>query len=300
MNCDLAVVGGGPAGLTAALYALRAGLSVVVFEKNVYGGQMAITPIVENYPGIVNVRGFELSKLMYDQVLKLGCRFVFEEVKSVNLKGENKSLKSGKTEVGCRTVILANGLKRRSLGCKGEQEFAGRGVSYCATCDGSLFRGKDVAVVGGGNTAVEDAIYLSNICSRVTIILRRDKFRAEKHLQDALLKKINVNIVYNSEIKEISGDKFVTSVAVRNKIGIVKNFSVQGVFIAIGYQPDNEIYKNQVNIDQDGYFITDEFCNTNLSGVFVAGDSRIKPLRQIVTAVSDGAIAATAAVRYIG
>lgn len=297
---DLLVVGAGPAGLTSAIYSLRAGLSVTVIENNIYGGQMSITNTIENYPGIKSVSGPELSQLMYDQAESLGCKFVFEDISEVDLRSDIKSIKvlSGKV-LKSRSVIIANGLKRRTLGCMGEKEFSGKGVSYCATCDGSFFRGKDVVVVGGGNTAVEDAFYLSNICKSVTIVVRKNIFRGESYLVDALKQKDNISVELESKVKQIRGGSIVDSVVLENTQGKVKELSVSGVFIAIGYEPNNNLYKGQLNLDDSGYFEVDETCATNIPGVYVAGDCRLKPLRQIVTASSDGAVASSQVIRHI-
>lgn len=296
---DLVIIGAGPAGLTAAIYALRAGIKVTILEENMYGGQMSITNNIENYPGFTNITGPELSNIMYKQVHNLGGEFIFEKVQSVNLSKKIKKINTATKELYSYSIVLANGLKRRILGCRGEKEFTGKGVSYCATCDGAFFKDKDVAIVGGGNTAVEDAIYLSNICNSVTIILRKDYFRAERYLQDLMSKKDNIKVIKKSRIKEIKGDRLVNLAVIEDDYGVYTELKVSGIFIAIGYEPDNKIYNGQVNMDERGYFTADESCVTNIPGVFVAGDCRIKPLYQIVTAASDGAIAGNKAIQYI-
>lgn len=299
MMTDVLIIGAGPAGLTAALYVIRAGFSAVVIEKNVYGGQVAITNEIENYPGITNISGVDLSLKMFEQVSKMGCKFIFEEVKSVDLVGEVKTVNTSTKQLQAKTVIITNGLKRRKLGCKGEDQFYGKGVSYCSTCDGALFKEKNVCVVGGGNTALEDALYLSNICKEVMIIVRRDHFRGEQYLVDLVEQKNNIVCKMESKIEQIQGNNVVESVNISSKDGNTQKVDVSAVFIAIGYEPDNSMYKGQLNLDEDNYFISNEECTTNISGVFVAGDCRRKLLKQIVTAVSDGAIAATQAVRFI-
>ncbi len=296
---DVVIIGAGPAGLTAAIYARRAGLSVDIIEKNIYGGQTAIIDTIENYPGFKKISGFEFSTVLHDQVKNLGAEFTFSQVKEVDFSGVEKylTMSDGKT-ISALSVVIANGLKRRELGCRGEKQFLGRGVSYCATCDGAFFKDKTVIVVGGGNTALEDALYLSNICKNVTLIVRKNHFRAEKTLSDAVFEKENIDVKFNTNVKEILGEKVVNKV-VLNCEENEEIFSVDGVFIAVGYYPDNDIFKGKINMDASGYFIAGEDCNTNIPGVFVAGDCRVKPLRQIATAVADGAVAGNAAASYI-
>lgn len=296
---DLIIIGAGPAGLTAAIYALRAGATVSLIEGNVYGGQMSITSSIENYPGFRSVTGPELSSVMYKQVIDMGGEFVFQKAESVNLLGDVKIVKTSVREFNAKTVVIANGLKRRVLGCRGEKEFASRGVSYCATCDGAFFKGKKVFVVGGGNTAVEDALYLSNICKEVTLVVRKNYLRAERYLSDSLDRRSNINKFMQSRIREIKGDKIVESVVIEDKGGNCREIHIDGIFIAIGYEPDNKIYKNQIEMNENMYFISDESCVTNVPGVFVAGDCRLKPIRQIVTAVADGAVAGSMAIRFL-
>lgn len=288
---DLVVIGAGPAGITAAIYALRAGLSVAVCEKNVYGGQTSIIENIENYPGIEKISGFDFAESLFNQAKNFGAEFIFDEVTQVDLKSKIKKISFKNREaLEAKTVVIANGLKRRLLGCKGEKEFAGRGVSYCATCDGAFFKDKKVAVVGGGNTALEDALYLANICSEVTLIVRKDHFRAENFLVNAVNSKENIHTCFESRIEEIIGEKKVEKIKILSKDSSeIKE--IDGVFIAIGYEPDNEIYRGQIEMTENGYFVADESCKTSAEGVYVAGDCRIKTLRQIVTAVSDGAVA---------
>ena len=297
---DLVIIGGGPAGLTAAIYASRAGLSVTVCEKNIYGGQTSIIDKIENYPGFKKINGMELASEMYAQAEDLGVNFIFDEVVKAELKESEKTitLKSGE-EIKCKTVIIANGLKRRTLGCKGESEFLGKGVSYCATCDGSFFKSKKVLIIGGGNTALQDALYLSNICSQVYVIVRKNKLRGQDFLFKAIQKRPNIEIKFESKVKEIKGVKFVTSAVIESKENGEYEMPIDGVFIAIGYDPDCEIYKGQIEMDENGYFKATEDCETNLDGVFVAGDCRNKPLRQIVTATADGAVCGNKAAEYL-
>lgn len=295
---DLLIVGAGPAGLTAALYARRSGLSVSVLDKGAYGGQIAETSEVENYPAILSITGFDFASRLYEQVKGLGTEFLFEEVIGADLKSPVKTIATATGSHQSKTVILANGAKRRKLEVEGEDTFRGRGVSYCATCDGAFFRGQDVAIVGGGNTALEDALYLSNTCRSVTLIHRRDAFRGERHLVEAVTRRENLKILYNSTVQAIQGDERVHSLSLLVD-GAPRQLEVAAVFIAVGFQPDNGLYADQLPLDQTGYFVADESCTTPLKGVYVAGDCRVKPLRQIVTAASDGAVAAFQAAAYL-
>jgi len=297
---DIAIIGAGPAGLTAAIYALRAGVKVTICESNIYGGQASIIDKLENYPGFKSITGIDFSSAIYDQVKNLGGEFIFSEVKSVELRSKIKSLKlSSGEELESKAVIIASGLKRRGLGCKGEKDLIGKGVSYCATCDGAFFKSKKVIVVGGGNTALEDALYLSNICKEVTLVVRKDKFRGENYLVKAVNEAANIKVLFNTNVKKIHGSDTVNKVTLLNSRGESFDSEIDGVFIAIGYKPDSEIYKDQVELNESGYFLAGESCETNLEGVYVAGDCRAKLLRQIVTAVADGAVAGNKAAEYV-
>lgn len=298
---DVIIIGAGPAGLTAALYAARAGFSVLVFEKNIYGGQVATTDEVENYPAIEHISGADFSTNLYNQVVSKNVEVLFEEVKRVDFSSEAKKVFTDAGEYEAKTVIIANGVKRRELGCKGEKEFSGRGVSYCATCDGAFFKGKDVVVVGAGNTALEDALFLSNICKSVTILVRNDKIRGEKILFEAVKSKSNIILKFNATISEIGGTSGAVSfVRVLDKISKQeKNLNVSAVFIAIGLMPDNDIFSDFIRLDESGYILSDESCLTDVQGVFVAGDTRKKSLRQIITAEADGAVAAANVSKFL-
>lgn len=295
---DLIIIGAGPAGMTAAIYACRSGLSVQVLDKFSYGGQVALTSEVENYPGVLNANGSELSQLFYQQAKAAGAEFISADINHVELTGETKKVFTRRKKFEARAVIIANGVTRRKIGCPGESTFGGRGVSYCATCDGAFYKGKDVAVVGGGNTAIEDALYLSAICRKVYVVHRRDAFRAETYLVNALQRKDNVHYILNATVTEICGQEMVRCIRCNTPNG-ERQIEVNAVFVAIGALPDNSIYASEVNVDKDGYFDAGEDCKTNAPGVFVAGDCRRKPIKQIVTATADGAVAATFAAEYI-
>lgn len=299
MVSDITIIGAGPAGITAAVYAARAGFKVVIVEKNIYGGQTSIIENIENYPGFLKISGADFAEVLYKQAKNFGVEFVFGEAVNVDFSGNIKKVViSDNNEIISKSVIIANGLKRRTLGCLGEKEFTGRGVSYCATCDGAFFKNKSVLVVGGGNTALEDALYLSGICKDVTIIVRKGNFRGEKILVDSVEKTDNIKISFNSVVKEIRGSKKVESVVLCDGDGN-KVLNADGVFIAIGYQPSNEIYSGKIDMNESGYFSSDETCETNVKGVYVAGDCRVKSLRQIATAVGDGAVAGNAAAAFV-
>lgn len=295
---DAIVIGAGCAGLTASIYVYRAGLKVLVIEKSIYGGQISVTDEVENYPGIDKISGSELSMKIYNQVKALGIDIIFEEVVNIELNSEIKIIKTNKKDYNTKTVIIANGVQRRKLECKGEEEFTNKGVSYCATCDGAFFRNKIVAVVGGGNTALEDALFLANLCKKVYLIHRRNEFRADDILSKAVKANEKIEILYNNVVTEICGSESVESIKVSDKNN-EKIIEVSAVFIAIGLVPDNRIFDKIINIDDNGYIISDENCKTNIEGVYVAGDTRTKLLRQIITAASDGAIAGFQAANFI-
>lgn len=297
---DVIVIGAGPAGLTAALYAVRAGLTVTVYEKSVYGGQVTGTAEVENYPSIQKISGFDFANNIYNQSISQGVEINFEEVEKIEDKGNYKVVKTSSGDHESKTVIIANGVERRKLRCKGEKEFTGKGVTYCATCDGAFFKNQDVAIVGGGNTALEDALFLANNCSKVYLIHRRDSFRGDKILIDAVLKRENIEIIYDSGVDEITGDTKVREIKIKNlKDDSISSITVDGIFVAIGLEPKNQMFSNILELDKAGYIVADESCTTKVEGVFVAGDNRTKFLRQIITAASDGAIAAVQAANYV-
>ncbi len=298
MNYDVLIIGGGPSGLTAGIYAVRAGLSVAIVEKQFAGGQIANTESVENYPALLNVSGFELATKMLEHAEKLGVKIIYDNV--VNCKFDNNGkvveLESG-NEINAKTVILCAGATPRKLGLQNEDKFVGRGISYCATCDGAFYKDKIVAVVGGGNTAVSDCLYLAKFAKQVYLIHRRDKLRASKADTEKLINS-GVNIIYNSVVSEIVGDNKISHIKLQNvENKEINEMQVDGVFVAIGQIPSNIC--PQIARDEYGYILADEDMKTNIDGVFVAGDVRQKKVRQVVTAVSDGAIAAEMANEYI-
>lgn len=297
---DLIIVGAGTAGLSAAIYGVRAGKSVLVLEGAAYGGQIINTPEIENYPGIKKISGFEFATNLYNQAKELGAEIRFEKVLSVQEKNGHKIVVTKDKEYEAKAVILATGAKNRNLGIEKEQELVGKGVSYCATCDGMFYRGKVVAVNGGGNTAVEDATFLSEYVEKVYVIHRRDSFRADKAEVDRLVARKNVELVLNSTIKALESDASgLTGILVVDKDGKERQIQVDGLFVAIGQAPDNEAFRNEVDLDSKGYISAGEDCTTKTEGIFTAGDCRTKAVRQLATAASDGAVAALAAVNYI-
>ena len=291
---DTIIIGGGPGGYTAALYAARAGFSALVLEKLSPGGQMATTDQIDNYPGFPQgVNGFELALEMQKGAQRFGAQTELAEVLQVDLRGPVKEVVTQKETYRAPTVVLATGASPRELGLPGERELRGRGVSYCATCDGMFYRNRTVAVVGGGNTAVADVLYLSRICKKVYLIHRREELRASKVYLDPLQKAENVEFVWDSEVKEILYGETVTGVKVKHKrTGDIRELAVDGLFVAVGHIPNTELVKGQVDLDEAGYVLAGETTRTNLPGVFAVGDLRKKPLRQVVTAASDGAVAA--------
>lgn len=298
---DLIIIGAGPAGLSAAVYAGRARLDFVLLEKSaVSGGQVLNTYEVDNYLGFQGINGFELGMKFKEHAEKLGISSVSGEVISVELSGEVKTVVTDKDTYKARTVLIATGAAHRRLGVPGEEELGGVGVSYCATCDGAFFKGMEAAVVGGGDVAVEDAIFLARLCSKVYVVHRRDEFRAAKVLTESLKKHDNVEYVWDSIVEEINGEDEVQGITVKNlKTGENKHIPLNGVFVAIGMTPNTEPFTGSVGMDGTGYIKAGEDCRTDVLGVFAAGDVRTKQLRQIVTAVSDGANAIASVERYL-
>ena len=297
---DIIVIGGGPAGLTAALYALRAEKSVLIIEKSSFGGQMNNSPKIENYPGYGEISGMELSDKMLESVLEKGAEVELDEVISVS-GGDIKTVKTTFGEYTARAVIIANGVAHRTLGLEHEKELTGKGVYYCAVCDGGYFRGKDVILVGGGNSAMQEAVMLSDICKSVTIVQNLSTFTGEAKLASAVNSKQNVKAYFDSVCESIIlSDKSFAGVRIKNtKTGESKELFADGMFIAIGLVPDNARFGEVAKLNEYGYFDTDESCVTNVDGIFAAGDCRSKKIRQIVTATADGASAALAACAYL-
>ncbi len=296
---DIIIVGAGPAGLTAALYATRARKKVLVLEALSYGGQIINTLEIDNYPVAPHISGFDFAEKLYNQVLELGVDFKFEKVIEIKNNNNYKEVVTKENTYQGKTLILATGSENRKLGLEKEQDFVGCGVSYCATCDGAFYKNKEVAVVGGGNTAIEDALYLSDIASRVYLIHRRDQFRADNVSIQKLKDKKNVEILYNNRVTKLIGDRKLEGILVSDKNNVEKEISICGLFIAVGRIPENENFRKLIELDDSGYIVSNELCHTNVPGIFVAGDNRVKELRQLVTATSDGAIAATEAIKYL-
>ena len=299
---DLAIIGAGPAGLTAAIYAARGGLKTIVIESMAPGGQVAMTEKIENYPGFPEgVSGYELGGLFYQQAQNYGADFVFENVTSMELMGKVKKIFTNQqTTIESKAVIIASGSKPRYLGVEGEERFRGRGVSYCAMCDGPFYKNKFVAVIGGGNSALEEGLYLTKFALNVIIIHRRDGFRASDIVLKEAKNNSKISFLLDSVVEEIIGDDKVKSIVIKNtKSAEKKEIPIDGVFVFIGTEPNTEFVPNYLETNAQGYIITDEFLQTNIKGVYAAGDIRNTPLRQVVTAVGDGAIAATQAERYL-
>lgn len=299
---DIIIVGGGPAGLTAAVYALRAGKNVVVIEKNGFGGQIAYSPKVENIPGTLQISGSQFAEQLVDQAMNLGADVELETVTEVRKDGDifHVSTEEGSTFEG-RTVILAVGVKHRMLGLEGEQELVGNGLSFCAVCDGAFYTGQEVAMIGGGNSALQEALLLSEVCKKVTVVQNLADFTGEKKLAEALLEKENVTALFSTVVTGyIVKDGALSGLQLRNtETGAETAITVDGAFLAVGLVPENEGFSHLAQLNDWGYFDSGEDCCTATPGVFVAGDCRSKRIRQVVTASADGAVAAMAACRYL-
>ena len=297
---DIGIVGGGTAGMTAAIYGQRAGKKTVIIEGGNFGGQITSSPNVENYPGIASVSGSEFSMNLLDQAMKLGTETVVEKVTGIREEDGIKVIETTGKEYPCRSIILATGVTHRHLGVPGEEKLTGAGVSYCATCDGAFFRGRDVAVIGGGSTALQYAEFLSDYCRKVYLVHRRDEFRGEESIVRRLREKENVEFVLSATVKEIPGDTMVEGVILNNKkTGEEIRLDVAGVFIAVGQIPQNEQFAETVKLDASGFILASEDCMTSHPGIFAAGDCRTKEVRQLTTAAADGAVAALAACKYV-
>ena len=286
---DVIIIGAGPAGLSAGIYAIRAGLDTLILDKSAWGGQTILSAEIENYPAVATVTGPDFAQKMYDQLVGLGGSVTLEEVKRLDL--ETKTVVTGSNTYQAKAIIIAAGLKRRTLGCRGEERLTGRGGSYCAICDGRFFTGKNVVIAGGGNTAMEDALYMSGYCHHITILCRGDRLKGEEKLKESIDKKENITVLYGVNIKEILGDQMVEEVLLDNG----KYLKTSAVFVAIGYEADSTFLGEPLEMTGEGYVVAGEDCRTNVRGVFIAGDLRTKQVRQIVTAAADGAVAALGA-----
>lgn len=297
---DIGIIGGGTAGMTAAIYGQRAGKQTIILEGAVFGGQITSSPNVENYPGIASVSGTEFSMNLLDQAMKLGAETATEQVTGIRDEDGIKIIETTEKEYPCRSIIIATGVTHRHLGVPNEERLTGAGVSYCATCDGAFFRGRDVAVVGGGSTALQDAEFLSNYCRKVYLIHRREEFRGEEQIVSRLREKENVEFILSAIVKEIIGDTAVERLILNSKkTGKEFKLEVSGVFIAVGQIPQNDLFADAVKLDGNGFILAAEDCITSHPGIFAAGDCRTKEVRQLTTAAADGAVAALAACKYI-
>lgn len=296
---DIIIIGAGPAGLTAAVYARRAEKTVLVIEKETFGGQITHSPKVENYPGTIQMSGNEFAEKLLEQAMNLEAEIELDEVKSIEIDGEIKKVICENATFEAKSVIIATGSKHRQLGLENENDFVGAGISYCAVCDGAFYRDKDIAVIGGGNTALQEAVMLSDICRKVTLVQNLAFFTGETKLLDTLKAKSNVEFITSTVVAALNGDDELSSITIRNtETGVESELKLDGIFVAIGQIPENEPFRNLANLDDYGYIVSGEEC-TVCDGIFVAGDCRTKKVRQIATAVSDGAVAAVNACRYL-
>lgn len=293
---DIIIVGGGPAGMTAAIYTARAGLKTLVLEKESIGGQISTTSQVENYPGFMKISGGELSINMYDQVLNTGAEFEFETVTEL-IDGKTKKVITSDNEYECKAIIVASGAKYRKLGTESEKKFIGRGIHFCTSCDAAFYKEKTVAVIGGGNSAVTNALSLSDLATKVYLIYRGDKLKCEKDLEIKAIEKENIEILYNATVEEFLGEENLEEIKVKINNDI-KNIKIDGVFESIGMVPATKFIVNTLDIDEAEYIVSDD-CNTDKEGIFVAGDCRTKSVRQLTTATNDGTLAAILAINYI-
>ena len=299
MNYDIIIVGGGPAGLTAALYALRANKSVLVIEKSAFGGQITLSPLVENIPGHPALSGNDFAAKLVDQVLEQGAELEPAEVIGIRI-GENdlKIVVTEDCEYTAKAVIIATGAKHRMLGLPNEEELVGSGISYCAVCDGAFYQGKTVGVIGGGNSALQEALLLSDLAEKVIIVQNLDFLTGEQRLQERLSQKKNIEIILGSTVAELKGDGMLNGIVIQEQGGNKREIALDGLFVAIGLVPQNEAFADIIELDGTGYAASDESCITKSAGIFAAGDCRTKRIRQVTTAASDGAIAALAACEY--
>lgn len=295
---DIIIIGGGPAGLTAALYACRANKKTLVIEKETFGGQITFSPKVENIPGFISLTGNEFAEKLVEQVLEQGADVESCEVLEIK-DGEIKTVVTDDGEFEGKAVIIATGAKHRMLGVEGEEKYVGEGISFCAVCDGAFYKDKTVAVVGGGNSALQEAILLSDLAKKVYVVQNLDFLTGEKKLADQLYKLENVEVITGVTVESFLGDSELEGIVIKNSAGESRKLSIDGLFIAIGLIPQNDAFKNVVELDDRGYAVIDETCESATKGIFVAGDCRAKKIRQVTTAAADGAIAALAACDYI-
>ncbi len=294
---DIIIIGSGPAGLTAAIYARRAEKSVLVIEKETFGGEITHSPKVENYPGMREISGADLGERLMSQALDLGAEIEMDTCTDIR-PGQSFTVVCEREEYEGRSVIIAGGSKHRRLGLPREEELTGSGISYCSVCDGPFYTGRSVAVIGGGNSALQEAVQLSQLCSHVTIVQNLDFLTGEKKLQDILAAKDNVTMIFGVTVAELVGDPELTGLVLQHRDGTRENLTVDGAFVAIGQQPENGPFASVATLDQYGYIVADESCETGTPGVYVAGDCRTKAVRQVVTASGDGAIAAIKACKF--
>lgn len=300
MKKDIVIIGGGPAGLSAAIYSMRAGFDTLLIDRGgIGGGQILNTEEVDNYPGLAGISGFDLGSRMQEHAERLGVQIMACDVTKVEDSGHVKRLETSEGVIEASGVVIASGARYAALNVEGEEELLGMGVSYCATCDGAFFKDKTVAVVGGGDVAVEDAIFLARSCEKVWLIHRRDRLRAAKALQEKLFSLPNVELLWDSTVESIEGQEQVEGLRIRNvKTGAESRLAIGGVFVAVGMIPNSEPFRELLQLDERGYIVADETCRTNVDGIVAAGDIRTKQLRQVVTAVADGANAVTTLERY--
>ena len=300
-NYEVIIIGGGPAGLTAGLYTSRSRFNTLLIEIGLLGGQMTTTEVIENYPGFPQgINGDELSRLMEEQAKRFGLEVVSQEVVEVKLEGERKLVKTDESTYLCEALIICTGTEYRKLGIPGEKEFTGKGVSYCATCDGAFFKDSQIVVVGGGDSALTEALFLTKFAKELIIIHRRDALRGTKIYQERVLSNPKIKMLWNSVVQKIKGDSIVRSIVIKNvKTGEINEFNTEGVFLFVGFSPRTQFLKNLITLDEAGYIVTDENCETSIKGIFAAGDCRKRLLRQIATAVGDGATAAFATEKYL-
>ncbi|MGI6166760.1 MAG: NAD(P)/FAD-dependent oxidoreductase [Eubacteriales bacterium] len=298
---DIIIIGGGPSGLTAAIYACRAAKRVLIIEKTAFGGQMTYSPKVENYPGLKSASGSEIADMMLEQALALGAEIEVDTVTGITQNPDGTKTVAGESgEYRGRAVIIAAGCRHRRMEVEREEDFIGRGISYCAVCDGAFYAGRQVAAIGGGNSALQTALMLSESCEKVTIVQNLKTLTGEERLAEQVRGKTNVEIMYGYVVDSIIGDETLKGIRLRNEYGGMTDLYVDGVFVSIGLEPENEVFRDVSELDEEGYFDSDESCTTKTPGVFVAGDCRSKKVRQITTAVADGTVAALAACRYLG